>query len=284
LVRHASISFRWLPVQSRAWSSQYEQSKAELLQSVNSGVSFPPLLSLHELDASSAPLDGPIPWRIVLVHPSMRELRVLRMQGARKTCKITSGMIGLLASLPHLHTLIMRPNTQTKPDALDQLHTMPSLTSLERDAFCTSPLMAAHLQSLTLTLFQAGGIRSLGLAPPSAAEYEASFSSLRSLHTLRLERIYSIDLLLPSLVHLPSLVDLHLQCVCMHSLAKGSSMTPSPVVVAQLMTARPSLRCSWLQSFHASVQPIQQRFLDQFIAGSELSQMGDRFTFRLEAP
>ena len=104
LLAHARVSLRFHPTYDplTAWRMRGPPNRMDpdveaLLQCG---------LQLHELDASSCRQIRLSHWARILAHPSMQQLRVLRMQKAGESLALNLKTVLLIAGLPHLHTLV----------------------------------------------------------------------------------------------------------------------------------------------------------------------------------
>jgi len=217
----------------------------------------------------------------LLPHPATQQLHQLKLSehGARipENWRLTS-------ALPHLSSLDVSSSTaewspqlrEAIGQCLAQLLARAQLTELALHGFSSTngdsillPLLqsAGHLRSLHLGcifLWQAGAdtvsqFASLGAALPhlqefSAAQFRSStvptaegrrlFSTLRSLHTLRLVHCDEVDALLPLLTKCAQLRHLH---IVAHSMV--ASMKPSLDALAVLQAALPQLRIESTENF-----------------------------------
>jgi len=171
----------------------------------------------------------------------------------------------VVAQLPLLHTLVLR---NREPEVWALLVHMPALTSLSLPVpfytlsvgsellehlercdhlvhlrlekinfntdlvrFCQSNMMQ-KLESLEITD---------GNVPANSVDIIAAFSSLRSLHTLRIQSFERINSLMPHMVHAPALRTLLLQ---LSSASVPASVIPTAIAINCLLETAPLLQCT----------------------------------------
>jgi hypothetical protein len=149
-------------------------------------------------------------------------------------------------------------------------------------AFFLSPNMLL-LRSLTFELFSAAtasppkSVVSRDVDDSLVPDYASVFSSLHHLHTLNLRFVDRVDLLLPSLRHCSSLLQLFVCPGCAlrdveRLVERGlPSTVPTPVVLGALLTAAPSLHCT------IQFAPLKQhRQAPNFVRGYAAAASGDQ--------
>jgi hypothetical protein len=133
-------------------------------------------LHLRELDASAHDALTPIIWRRILAHPSMQQLRVLRMHDLSKKRVVDGEMTRLIVALPHLHTLTLAAIVDFNHAPWLLLASAPSLTSLQ-----TNDTHFVARSSRLPAIAQCAGVTELYMCEPALQPSRAVSVTLGSI-------------------------------------------------------------------------------------------------------
>jgi hypothetical protein len=325
MLRHCALFVHLQPIDTGRWSVCHPLV-TDLIALASSSVQ-----PIHTLDAGNVILDLRQWLRLLACPPLQTHLRSIRFHNWSNFVEGGVKLFRALAALPSLSTLRMDMSWvghEEGPAAGAELVHLRSLTSLRfRDGgqqgwtsqldnvaaipglkrlhvhspslyggafkqFCCSFDRIMHqLEVLKLDYFACGGARVAERV--TAEDYAAGFASLRALRCLHLIRVFSVDVMIAHVHHIPNLRTLDIQPNAetwrffVHGTQSNNAERSMPSVrsIAQVLTRAPQIKCA--VRLFARKKPREEeiaaalQMMPRLRDAPELTPFGHRFEVRM---